>query len=85
MPDGDMLDWLDRLREICKSRDAGSLVVALEIMIDYTPSTNLLKRVIETRDPYTASLAALARAGVDETRSCESDTNSRKPAPLIYT
>jgi FlaA1/EpsC-like NDP-sugar epimerase len=76
MPDGDMLDWLDRLREICKARDAGGLVVALkEIVIDYSPSANLLKRVIETRDPYTASLAALTRA-----TSSKQDLASRTPA-----
>lgn len=60
MPENDMLYWLDRLREICESRDAGRLVVALkEIVIDYSPSASLLKRVIEARDPHTASLAAL--------------------------
>jgi FlaA1/EpsC-like NDP-sugar epimerase len=48
MPEGDMLGWLDALREICAARDAGRLVVALkEIVIDYSPSAHLLKRVIE--------------------------------------
>jgi FlaA1/EpsC-like NDP-sugar epimerase len=48
MPEGDMLGWLDSLREICAARDAGRLVVALkEIVIDYSPSAHLLKRVIE--------------------------------------
>jgi FlaA1/EpsC-like NDP-sugar epimerase len=47
MPEGDMLAWLDYLREICQSRDTGRLVVALkEIVLDYSPSTHLLKRVI---------------------------------------
>jgi FlaA1/EpsC-like NDP-sugar epimerase len=50
MPEGDMLTWLDTLREICESRDTGRLVVALkEIVLDYNPSANLLKRVIQTR------------------------------------
>jgi len=53
MPEGDMLAWLDCLREICETRDAGRLVVALkEIVLDYSPSTHLLKRVIETRGRY---------------------------------
>ena len=48
MSEGDMLTWLDCLREICQTRDAGRLVVALkEIVLDYSPSTHLLKRVIE--------------------------------------
>jgi hypothetical protein len=50
MPEGDMLAWLDCLREICEARDAGRLVVTLkEIVLDYSPSTHLLKRVIEPR------------------------------------
>jgi FlaA1/EpsC-like NDP-sugar epimerase len=49
-PEGDMMTWLDYLREICETRDAGRLVVTLkEIVPDYSPSTHLLKRVIETR------------------------------------
>jgi len=40
MPEGDMLTWLDSLRDICQTRDAGRLVVALkEIVLDYSPST----------------------------------------------
>jgi FlaA1/EpsC-like NDP-sugar epimerase len=50
MPEGDMLTWLNYLREICEARDAGRLVVALkEMVLDYSPSTQLLKRVIEPR------------------------------------
>ena len=50
MPDGDMLSWLDILREICQARDAGRLVIALkEIVLDYSPSTHLLKRALEHR------------------------------------
>jgi FlaA1/EpsC-like NDP-sugar epimerase len=50
MPEGDMLAWLDCLREICETRDVGRLVVTLkEIVLDYSPSTHLLKRVIEPR------------------------------------
>ena len=48
MPESDVLIWLESLRKICDSRDAGRLVVALkEIVLDYNPSTDLLKRVIK--------------------------------------
>jgi FlaA1/EpsC-like NDP-sugar epimerase len=47
MPEGDMEMWLGCLREACEARDAGRLVVALkEMVLDYRPSTHLLKRVI---------------------------------------
>ena len=50
MPDGDMMTWIGSLREICQARETGRLVVTLkEIVLDYSPSTHLLKRVIETR------------------------------------
>jgi FlaA1/EpsC-like NDP-sugar epimerase len=58
MPEGDMLMWLSCLREICEARDAGRLVVALkEIVLDYSPSAHLLKRVIETRGRYAVASA----------------------------
>jgi hypothetical protein len=45
-----MVAWINYLREICEAREAGRLVVALkEIVLDYSPSTHLPKRVIETR------------------------------------
>jgi FlaA1/EpsC-like NDP-sugar epimerase len=48
MPEQDVLTWLGSLRSICESRDTGHLVVALkEIVHDYSPSTDLLKRVIK--------------------------------------
>ncbi len=51
MVEHDLTLWLRRLREICRVRDTGHLVVALkEIVIDYSPSTDLLKRAIVTRD-----------------------------------
>ena len=50
MPEGDIEMWLLCLREACETRDAGRLVVALkEIVLDYSPSTHLLKRVIPAR------------------------------------
>jgi FlaA1/EpsC-like NDP-sugar epimerase len=51
VPENDMLTWLESLRGICETRDAGHLVVALkEIVEDYSPSTELLKRVIRFQD-----------------------------------
>ena len=50
MPDGDVEMWLLCLREGCENRDAGRLVVALkEMVLDYSPSTHVLKRVIPAR------------------------------------
>jgi FlaA1/EpsC-like NDP-sugar epimerase len=62
LPARDMLAWLDELREICDARDTGRLVVALkEIVLDYSPSTHLLKRVIEPRLRVAESAAAATR------------------------
>ncbi len=59
MPEGDIQSWLRSLREICEARDAGSLVVALkEIVLDYNPSSQLLRRVIERQDQH-ATLTAV--------------------------
>ena len=56
MPEGDIETWLGGLREVCRARDVGRLVVALkEIVLDYSPSTHLLKRVMET-PRFSASL-----------------------------
>jgi FlaA1/EpsC-like NDP-sugar epimerase len=61
MPESDIEVWLDSLREACDSRDVGRLVVALkEIVLDYSPSTHLLKRVMDARGQQ--SLANLADA-----------------------
>jgi FlaA1/EpsC-like NDP-sugar epimerase len=50
MPEGDVLVWLDCLREICETRDVGRLVVALkEIVPDYSPSADLLRRLVGAR------------------------------------
>jgi hypothetical protein len=50
MPEGDIEMWLLCLREACETRDAGRLLVALkEIVLDYSPSAHLLKRVIPAR------------------------------------
>jgi FlaA1/EpsC-like NDP-sugar epimerase len=59
MPEGDIQTWLGSLGEICETRDVGGLVVALkEIVLDYSPSTHLLKRALEPRGRYAASAAA---------------------------
>lgn len=45
--EGDPLAWLDILRAACESRDTGRLILGLkEIVLDYSPSTFLLKQVI---------------------------------------
>jgi hypothetical protein len=50
-----MTAWLDYLHEVCEARDSGRLVVALkEMVVDYSPSAHLLRRVIEVRDPRDA-------------------------------
>jgi FlaA1/EpsC-like NDP-sugar epimerase len=59
MPAGDMVAWINYLREICEIRDAGRLVVALkEIVLDYSPSADLLKRVIQTRGRHIVTAAS---------------------------
>jgi FlaA1/EpsC-like NDP-sugar epimerase len=51
MPPDDLEQWLDWLREICRTRDVGRLVMALkEIVLDYNPSVDLLRRVIDGRE-----------------------------------
>jgi len=62
MPEGDVHTWLRTLRGICEARDTGSLVVALkEIVLDYNPSSQLLKRVIEHQDLHAILAAAEQR------------------------
>lgn len=58
MPDGDMVGWINYLRETCETRDTGRLVVALkDIVLDYNPSAYLLKRVIPKREHHAAATA----------------------------
>jgi FlaA1/EpsC-like NDP-sugar epimerase len=46
----DLQGWLDSLHDICEARDMGRLIVALkEIVLDYNPSTHLLRRVLKPR------------------------------------
>jgi FlaA1/EpsC-like NDP-sugar epimerase len=55
----DIQSWLDSLHGICEARDTGRLVVALkEIVLDYSPSTDLLKRVIQPLERHATVLAS---------------------------
>ena len=59
MPEGDIRDWLDFLHEICEARDIGRLVVALkEVVLDYSPSTHLLKRIIKPQQHRAVAVAS---------------------------
>lgn len=50
VPESNIMVWLDGLREICGSRDVGRLVLALkEMVLDYSPSAHILKRVIDAK------------------------------------
>lgn len=74
LPADDLEIHLDFLREICQCRDIGQLVVALrEIIPDYSPSTHLLKRILEPADRH-----AGRRGGI---RYCQRFTicSQRKP------
>lgn len=46
--DGDPARWIKSLAEICRTRDAGRLLLALrEMVIDFNPSSQLLRRAIQ--------------------------------------
>jgi FlaA1/EpsC-like NDP-sugar epimerase len=50
VPAEDVQTWLSSLRRICEIRDMGRLVVALkELVLDYNPSTYLLRRILDGR------------------------------------
>lgn len=49
--------WLDALREICTARDTARLVIALkELVPDYSPSVDLLKRIMARQEHRRAEL-----------------------------
>ena len=53
----DIQGWLETLREISEARDMGRLIVALkEIVLDYNPSTHLLRRVLRPRPWHDAGV-----------------------------
>jgi FlaA1/EpsC-like NDP-sugar epimerase len=69
MPAGDIQSWLDAFHEICAARDTGRLVVALkEMILDYNPSTYLLKHIIQPPKipPATAAVDSSGRRGQAE-------------------
>src|ERR1700722_15111887 len=52
MPEGDVLAWLNCLREICATLDVARLVVTLkDIVPDYSPSVHLLRRMAGSNAP----------------------------------
>ena len=89
MPEGDMLTWLDSLHEICGSRNVGRLVVALkEIVLDYNPSTHLLKRILEPQHLHSVPVIGMVpsqHASAASARSMEhSVTFLAKPGTLPH-
>jgi FlaA1/EpsC-like NDP-sugar epimerase len=51
VPEGNIHSWLDELRDLCAARDTGRLMIALkEVVLDYSPSADLLRRVVEAND-----------------------------------
>lgn len=50
LPTEDIERWLRSLREVCRSRDRGHLVLALKEMVqDYSPSSHLLRKILASR------------------------------------
>jgi FlaA1/EpsC-like NDP-sugar epimerase len=50
VPEDEMARWLGDVREICEKRDLGELILMLkEIVPDYSPSSHLLRRIVEPR------------------------------------
>ena len=71
VPEDDLQTWLGSLHDICESRDIGRLVVALkEIVLDYNPSTHLLRRILEPQDRLVASFHEGSRSA-DKKRSAQ--------------
>ena len=51
VPEREMDGWLESLHEICAARDLGRLTLALkELILDYSPSVDLLRRIVDTHD-----------------------------------
>jgi FlaA1/EpsC-like NDP-sugar epimerase len=64
MREMDVQSWLDSLHFICQTRDLGRMVVALkELVLDYSPSTYLLRQVIKPRESNATEQRPHARAG----------------------
>lgn len=62
LPETDVMNWLDSMRDICEARDVGKLVLALkEMVLDYNPSADLLKRMVTSQNQPVALQAAEAQ------------------------
>ena len=61
LPHEDLDTWLSSLRDICRSRDLGRLIMALkEKVLDYNPSADLLRQIIVPSGRQAASVSAPA-------------------------
>lgn len=59
-PEVDVRLWLESLRKICDARDLGRAVVALKDMVgDYSPGADLLRRIVELPDRRIAGAPSL--------------------------
>jgi len=59
VPEDEMARWLGDVREICEKRDLGELILMLkEIVPDYSPSSHLLRRIVEPRRRVLATSGA---------------------------
>jgi FlaA1/EpsC-like NDP-sugar epimerase len=57
-PECELDQWLDSLRDICEARDLGRLTLALkELVLDYSPSADLLRRIVESKGRDSRALA----------------------------
>jgi FlaA1/EpsC-like NDP-sugar epimerase len=51
IPESTIDSWLESLHEICEARDLGQLMLVLkELILDYSPSVDLLRRIIEPHE-----------------------------------
>ena len=51
-PNIDVHAWIDALRAICKVRDMSRLIVVMkELVLDYNPSSHLLRRILDIEEP----------------------------------
>jgi FlaA1/EpsC-like NDP-sugar epimerase len=70
MPEADVMEWLASVREICEARELGKLVLALkEMVLDYNPSADLLKRMVASQDLRVPLSAPDPRRSFAETSS----------------
>lgn len=57
MPECDVIRYLASMRDSSETRDLGRLVIALkEMVLDYSPSADLLKRIVSQRRPMTLGM-----------------------------